>query len=232
MILTALILGLVSSLHCLGMCGPIALALPLDRSSQWSAASGALTYNGGRILTYMLLGVVFSMLGKAFSLIGIQQWVSVGAGVLMLLYVLATYVLNKGVYRPKGWTAGLNRLKAPMMRRMKERSMSSLFIIGLLNGLLPCGVLYFALIGAIGIGEPLRGGAYMLAFGLGTTPMLLAINMASSRLSSGWRKRFLGMTPLIMTVFGLLFILRGLSLGIPYISPILDASGATASCCH
>ncbi|HOW32340.1 MAG TPA: sulfite exporter TauE/SafE family protein, partial [Bacteroidales bacterium] len=98
-------------------------------------------------------------------------------------------------------------------------SFSSLFLIGLLNGLLPCGLVYIAIAGSIGSGSALMGAIYMALFGLGTMPMLLAINLSGGFISTSLRKKINKLIPILVIIVGILFILRGLSLGIPYISP-------------
>lgn len=226
------ILGLFGSMHCLGMCGPIALALPLNRSSKFQALLGALTYNSGRVLTYAMLGLVFGQIGRAFSLIGLQRWASIGAGILLLVYVLTTYLL-KSTFSPfPSWTIGIGRVKASLQKLFKRRSYTSLLSIGLLNGLLPCGFVYFALVGAIGMGTAIEGAGYMALFGLGTAPLMLGTNLLGSQIGTRARMRFNQAIPIVLTVFAVLFILRGLSLGIPFISPIINSAEPLSIGCH
>ncbi len=99
------------------------------------------------------------------------------------------------------------------------RSFQSLFFIGMLNGLLPCGLVYMAIAGAIGTGGVAEGSLYMILFGLGTIPMLLSISLAGNIMSIAVRKRINKLIPVLVVIVGVLFILRGLSLGIPYLSP-------------
>ncbi len=219
-------------MHCLGMCGPIALALPLDRSSRLSTLMGALTYNFGRMLTYAVLGLVFGQIGRAFSLIGLQKWVSIGAGTLILLYVLFTYIIKGNSALFPRWTMGLGQLKGRLQKLFKRRSYSSLMSIGLLNGLLPCGFVYFALVGAIGMGTAIEGAGFMALFGLGTAPMMIAVNVLGSRIGPRIRMQFNKAIPVVLTVFAVLFILRGMSLGIPFISPIIDSAEPASMGCH
>jgi sulfite exporter TauE/SafE len=232
MIWSAFILGLFGSMHCLGMCGPIALALPLNRSSKTQALLGALTYNLGRILTYAILGLVFGQIGRAFSLIGLQRWVSIGAGILLLVYVLFTYFIKIQSNPFPFWTIGIGRLKGSLQKQFKKRSLTSLLSIGLLNGLLPCGFVYFALVGAIGMATAIEGAGFMALFGLGTAPLMLAVNLLGNQIGARARRRFNQAIPIVLTVFAVLFIVRGLSLGIPFLSPIIDSAEPLSSGCH
>lgn len=229
MLWAAFILGLLGSMHCIGMCGPIALALPLDRSSKSTAALGASAYNVGRIFTYASMGLLFGAIGQVFLVVGLQQWISIAAGAMLLIYVIIAYGLKKPMFSK--WNLGLGRLKGAMMKQFKKGSTSSLFSIGVLNGLLPCGFVYFALVGAIAASSPVEGAAYMALFGLGTAPALFAMNLFGSQLLSRFRINVNTLIPYVLVIFGVLFILRGMSLGIPFISPeILTTDGSGVGC--
>ncbi len=232
MLWTAFILGLFGSLHCVGMCGPIALALPLDRSSAWKTSLGAAIYNLGRLTTYSGLGLILGKIGQAFMVIGWQRWVSLVAGALILIYVLVVYGMRKSfVFFPR-WTMSLGGLKGMLMRQFKKHTYSGLFSIGLLNGLLPCGMVYFALVGAISSGSALQGAAYMALFGLGTAPALFLINLFGAQMSSKLRLNVNRAIPYVLTIFGVLFILRGMSLGIPFLSPEILSTDISTEGCH
>ncbi|MCC5844692.1 MAG: sulfite exporter TauE/SafE family protein [Verrucomicrobia bacterium] len=216
----ALILGLAGSLHCLGMCGPLALALPAGReATHLQRALGRLAYNLGRACTYALMGIFAGLLGHVLQLGGVQRWVSILLGILLIATLLFSshhmpeWVLNT-FYRPV--QKGLGKL-------LKRRGATGLFQIGLLNGLLPCGLVYAALAGASLQEGPLRGAAYMFIFGLGTLPMMFALSMGGLSLRTPRFKPVLQyLVPALTLTAGVLLILRGLSLGIPYISPDLS----------
>jgi sulfite exporter TauE/SafE len=230
----AFMLGLVGSLHCAGMCGPIALALPLNNQSWFSRISGGLLYNLGRTLTYGLLGAIFGLAGMGLALGGLQQWVSILLGVLMILAVLMPRIGAVGK-KITGASENLTGyLKKPFIRLFRLRSYKSLFLIGLLNGFLPCGLVYIAVAGALVMSEYYQGALYMIFFGLGTIPMLLAISIAGNVISQKLRKRLTKAIPIVIILLGILFILRGLNLGIPYLSPEIVSQGekATMECCH
>jgi len=218
-IIAALVLGLLGSFHCVGMCGPIAVVLPINNKNWFSRLSGTFLYNIGRAITYGVLGAVFGLLGEGISLSGLQQWVSIIMGVLMILSVVFpllfrnTAVLDKYIY---GY---VDRLKASFLPLFNNKSYLSLLVIGLLNGLLPCGLVYVALAGAIATGGVFSGAMYMFVFGLGTLPMLSIITLAGNVLSANVKSKFNKLIPYVIVIIGALFILRGLQLGIPYLSP-------------
>jgi len=218
-LISALLLGLMGSFHCVGMCGPIAIALPLHGNTVPQKILGATLYNLGRTVTYGVMGTLFGLLGQGLGLLGFQQKISVIMGIVMIISVLFP-ALFKNQYRlDKSWFSIVGKLKKTIGDMFSIRSFSSLFFIGLLNGLLPCGLVYMAVAGAIGTGNALEGTLYMILFGLGTIPMLLAISLAGNMMSQAIRKKINKLIPVLVIVVGLLFILRGLSLGIPYLSP-------------
>ncbi|MEN9575213.1 MAG: hypothetical protein RL514_3068 [Verrucomicrobiota bacterium] len=222
---TAFLLGLVGSAHCAGMCGPLALALPATGNNRATFLAGRLLYNVGRIVTYMLLGAVFGLLGKGFALAGLQRWVSLVGGLLILLGLIASsrFAPRLPLLRVVGW------LRTWLGRLLKERSLAANFGFGFLNGLLPCGLVYVAALGAAACGEWLLGVAFMAAFGLGTVPMMLALGLAGPRLQWLLRGKVERLVPATMAVAAVLLLLRGMGLGIPYLSP--DLASGHAECC-
>ncbi len=226
MIWTAFILGLVGSVHCAGMCGPLALALPQAGKSGSAFLLGRVAYNLGRTVTYCLLGLLFGAVGKALWLAGVQRWTSIALGVALLLGLFTSRRLAL-------WTpviALVERTRSGMSALLRRRSFSALTLLGLLNGLLPCGLVYVACAGAAATGSILSGAQYMVAFGAGTVPMLLAISLSGKIVPLPLRLRLRKAIPVSVFLLGALLILRGLSLGIPYVSPAF--SGAANSCCH
>lgn len=219
MLYTAFILGLISSFHCVGMCGPIALMLPVDHSNPTKKASQILTYHLGRLLAYGGMGLLFGLLGKGFFVAGIQQKLSIFIGVLMIIVALlpervfAKYNFSQPIFRM------IAKLKQKLGSQFKKKSYSSLLTIGFLNGLLPCGMVYVALFGAIAMQSALVGVVYMVLFGLGTIPLMSVVVYLKSFLSLSARNTIQKVIPYVMVVIGVLFVLRGLGLGIPYVSP-------------
>jgi len=231
---SALALGFVGSLHCAGMCGPIAIALPLNNQSWFARISGGLLYNAGRTITYALLGAIFGLAGFGLALGGLQQWVSIILGAVMILSVLIPRLGSTGLKITQIGDKLTGRIKKSFARLFRMRTYGSLFIIGLLNGFLPCGLVYIALAGALVMSHFYQGSLYMVFFGIGTIPMMLAIAIAGNILSGKVRQRLNAVIPAFIVLLGILFILRGLNLGIPYISPKLNQEGekATMECCH
>jgi len=223
---TAFILGLVGSLHCAGMCGPLALALPQTGNSGLSFSAGRVAYNLGRVITYCLLGVVFGLLGRTLFLAGIQRWVSIALGVTLLAGLFATRKL--ALWQPV--TVLVNWLKSKMSAQLRRRSFVALATLGLLNGLLPCGLVYVAGAGATATGGLISGVTYMAAFGAGTVPMMLAISLSQKLVPFSLRLKLQKAIPVSVFILATLLILRGMALGIPYVSPVL--SGDHPGCCQ
>jgi sulfite exporter TauE/SafE len=226
---TAFLVGFVGSAHCAGMCGPLALALPGAGGVRTKFITGRLLYNLGRIVTYSLMGALFGLLGHGFVLAGLQRWVSLGLGAAILIGLVVSPRFANAV--PAAGAVGW--LKASLGKLFQRRALSSQFGIGLLNGLLPCGLVYVACAGAMASGNVLRGVEYMAAFGFGTLPMLLTISLLGQKLQLQLRFSLQRLIPVSLAIVGLLLLLRGMALGIPYVSPQLPAQPDGTVCgCH
>jgi sulfite exporter TauE/SafE len=224
---TAFMLGLAGSLHCAGMCGPLLLAMPVAAGHPLSALAGRLVYHGGRLTVYASLGLAFGLVGGLLGLVGVQRWVSICAGALLLGGLIAG-----SSARINTWLAAPTvRLRAAFATALRQRTIGTQFVLGGLNGLLPCGLVYVACAGAVSRGNVLAGLEYMVAFGAGTLPMMLGIQYAGKLLQGGLRVRFQRVAPVCVGIMAMLLILRGLGLGIPYLSPVLSAASG-AGCCH
>lgn len=215
---TAISIGLLGSLHCIGMCGPIALALPLDRSSAFKTLGGSVMYNIGRLSSYLLIGALLGLVGSGFVLAGFQQTLSIVVGAFMILSAIWT------VSQVKKWNfpihgLWISRIKGAMAKRFRRTSFTNLFFIGMLNGVLPCGLVYMALAGAIAMAGPIQGAFFMLAFGLGTIPLMLAVAVYGNQVKKSFFPPIKRFVPIFIFLIGTLFILRGMNLGIPYLSP-------------
>jgi uncharacterized protein len=217
--LSAILLGLMGSFHCIGMCGPIVLSLPLHGNTIYRKIFGGILYNFGRSVTYASMGAVFGLLGQGLKLVGFQQIVSVAMGTIMVISVLFPALFRNQYNLQSGSSGLLNKLKKHIARLFSVRTYQSLFFIGLLNGLLPCGLVYIAIAGAIATGSAVSGTWYMFLFGLGTLPMLLALGVAGNMLSTTIRRRINHLIPIMVVLVGIFFILRGLNLNIRYLSP-------------
>jgi sulfite exporter TauE/SafE len=219
MLYTAFLFGLISSFHCIGMCGPIAMMLPVERNNPEKKALQIITYHLGRLTAYGSIGLIFGLLGKGLFLAGIQQQLSIIIGFSMIVVilipekVLARYNFSRPVYKL------ISKIKQNLGSHFKNKSFKSLFIIGLLNGFLPCGMVYAALFGAIAMQSAGFGVLYMVLFGLGTVPLMSSVVYMNSFISVPIRNRIQKVIPYVGVLIGVLFILRGLGLGIPYVSP-------------
>ena len=219
MLYTAFLFGLISSFHCIGMCGPIAMMLPVDSHNQAKKVIQIITYHLGRLTAYASIGLVFGLVGRGLYLAGMQQKLSIFIGVAMIVIILipekvfAPYNFSKPIFRI------ISKIKTSLGRQFKNKSYKSLFTIGLLNGFLPCGMVYVALFGAIAMQNEVFGVFYMILFGLGTVPMMSSVVYLNSFLSIRMRNKIQKIIPFVAVIIGILFIFRGLGLGIPYISP-------------
>ena len=223
MVFTAFIFGLISSLHCIGMCGPIALMLPVDRTNKAKKVLQIISYHLGRLIAYGTIGLIFGILGKGFYLAGLQQNLSLFIGVAMIVMLLipekafANYNFSRPIFKL------ISKVKATLGSQFKNKSYKSLITIGLLNGFLPCGMVYVALFGAIAMQSATYGIYYMLLFGLGTVPMMSSVVYLNSLMSISFRNRIQKIIPIVGVIIGVLFILRGLGIGIPYVSPSISS---------
>lgn len=232
MLLSALILGLMGSLHCVGMCGPIAFMLPVDRTNNYKKFGQIFIYHFGRLLAYGSIGLVFGLLGKGLYVFGMQQKLSIVIGILMIIVVLipyktfSKYNLSKPVYKL------ISKVKNRLGQELKKKSPDTFLTIGFLNGFLPCGLVYMALFGAVAMGSPIEGSFYMILFGAGTIPLMTTAIYFSGFLKGAARKKVQKLIPVFVVVVGALFILRGLGLGIPYLSPapVVELASSAIEC--
>ncbi|GHB71607.1 sulfite exporter TauE/SafE family protein [Persicitalea jodogahamensis] len=231
MLLLAFTLGLMSSFHCVGMCGPIALALPVHHGSRWRQVTGLLTYNLGRVGTYTLLGAGIGALGGAVLWMGYLRYLSIVAGAAMLMYVFWPTHLDRILKTPLFWQKAIGQLKSRMAAQLRSQKLHSWAALGMLNGLLPCGLVYLALISSVATGSAISGGVYMLAFGLGTLPAMMAVGFFKQWFSPSLRGQMRRLTPVFVAVAGIWLLGRGLWIRVP---AGLPASGETTELpvCH
>jgi sulfite exporter TauE/SafE len=204
------------------MCGPIALAIPVNSTNALTRFTSIMLYNGGRVFTYTLLGLLLGSLGKGASLLGYQQQLSVLIGIGMIVYALLA-IYKKSIHLPGAmFNRSFGRLKSKMGTFLKQNSYDANLLLGLLNGLLPCGMVYFALAGAAAWGGMWSGGVFMFFFGLGTLPVMLLMPYLKSKMTTQFRLKLQTYIPVFLLVFGVLLLVRGANLGIPYLSPKMD----------
>lgn len=228
--ISALVIGFLGSFHCVGMCGPIALSLPVRHLRGTEKAVGIGLYNLGRILMYATIGMVFGMIGLSFNYFGWQQILSIVLGsVLMGIFLARVFSFKKykssAAFAP--WNQKIIAILTPLMTSGKTKN---LLFIGLLNGLLPCGLIYIALAGAIATGNIFYSALFMAGFGAGTLPAMLIASYAAGMISLPVRNKIKKVLPYMLAVMGILLILRGLNLDIPFLSPALH--GGEAVYCH
>lgn len=223
----------MGSLHCVGMCGPIAFMLPVDRTNNYKKFGQIFIYHFGRLMAYGLIGLIFGLLGKGLSIFGIQQKLSIGIGIIMILIVLIPYKtfnkynLSKPIYKI------ISKVKNQLGKELKKKSPDTFLTIGFLNGFLPCGLVYMALFGSIAMGDAFKGSLYMVLFGVGTLPLMTSAIYFSNLLKGGIRQKVQKAIPVFVVIIGVLFILRGLGLGIPYVSPApVTQLASSAIECH
>ncbi len=222
-VIIALSIGLTSSLHCVGMCGPIALSLGLESQNKLKFTLRNLTYQLGRVTTYTILGAILGLIGESFSFVGLQNYLSILIGVLMIIMVMIPKFYENGATQLLPINALMVKVKLSLGKFLIKKDSSSLYIVGLLNGLLPCGMVYASLTAAIGLGSVYKSAMFMFFFGLGTLPLMFATVLFGNFLSVKQRQTILKILPIITLILGVLFILRGLELNIPFISPAKEA---------
>jgi len=219
MLFSAIILGLASSLHCVGMCGPIALILPVSKENKTKKTLQIILYHSGRILSYASLGFLFGLLGKSLYLAGIQQKLCILIGAIIIALTLiperifARYNFSKPIYKL------VLHIKKRLGKQLKKRSNKSIFTIGILNGFLPCAMIYIALFGALATQNVIYATLFMIFYGLGTIPLMSLVVYSSSFIKKIIGKNATKIIPYLTFAVGVLFILRGLGLDIPFVSP-------------
>ena len=225
-VIPGFIMGVVGSAHCAGMCGPLVISLACARGKSGNAWKSPFIYQFGRLVAYLLIGLGFAAIGTAFSMAGWQQALSMVAGFLILAALFTG---------PK-WTGGrwLSRwiqwVKNSFAAKLHSPGWRSTLGLGFINGFLPCGLVYVAGASAAAYGHALAAMMFMLAFGLGTFPMMLALQISGNRVTPAFRLKLQKLIPVVWGIMGVLLIIRGLDLGIPYLSP--HFSGLNAACPH
>jgi len=225
-------LGFAGSFHCAGMCGPIALSLPIIGLSNIKKYLAVMLYHSGRIITYITLGLIVSIIGRRFYVAGLQRIFSITAGSVILLIVLIQLLDRKTksfLFTQKLFRA----VQSSICYYWRKPYVLKFFLIGMLNGLLPCGMVYFALLGAAGFATTISGAFFMLAFGAGTLPMMLSVHFFGSKwLSLRVRNNLKNAVPVFIAFMGVMLVLRGLNLGIPFISPFIGKAQGDVISCH
>jgi uncharacterized protein len=223
-VVAALLLGFAGSLHCIGMCGPLMLALP--ETSHW--ATTRLLHQAGRLTVYAVFGALMGAFGQTLVAVGLQQWLAVISGVLMLVFL----AWPAGMKLPKFAHGFTSWIKQPFQQLMTKKTNGSFFMLGVLNGVLPCGLVYMALSASLAVGSIWKGALFMFLFGLATAPALLAVSGLSRWIKSHVRWTGFRFVKISLAFFAVLMILRGANLGIPYLSPKMHAQTQQLDCCR
>jgi len=229
-VISGLAIGGLGSFHCIGMCGPIALSLPFAGQGKIQAVWSLSLYHFGRALTYGILGILFGFLGTQFRIWGLQQIVSILAGILLLAFIWFHFKLRM----PGTWYDSFqHKIRAGLQKRLGSTfRTSTFFFIGLLNGLLPCGLVYVAIVAALTTGKLFLGGLLMFSFGVGTMPLMTGLIFFGRLISVTHRHQINKAVPYLVSVMACLLILRGLNLGIPYVSPKMGVVSKEVPTCH
>lgn len=223
-------LGIISSFHCVGMCGPIAFALPVYYLPAHKKLTGILLYHTGRIFIYAMLGLFFGFVGRQFYVAGLQQYFSIALGCIILL-ILMQSTFGKKFIRIKFMDKFQEKLQNIIAIYIQKKQLYGMFILGMANGLLPCGMVYLAITGAMATGTLTGGVAFMGLFGLGTFPAMFLLTYFGTVISLNVRNHMKKAIPFFVATMGILLILRGLNLNIPMISPAMNNSAANTVVC-
>ncbi|MDU8886482.1 sulfite exporter TauE/SafE family protein [Yeosuana sp. MJ-SS3] len=232
MLWSALIFGLLGSLHCIGMCGPIAFMLPVDRNHSLKKIVQISVYHFGRLISYAIIGLLFGIIGKSLYLFGLQQQLSITIGILMIiLVIIPVHIFNKYNFLKPVYKV-ISKIKSALGKSLKKKTADTFLTIGFLNGFLPCGLVYMAVFASLVTGSALQSSLYMVLFGLGTIPLMTSAIYLGKFLNTTIKQRIQKVIPVFVVVIGILFILRGLGLGIPYISPtpFVDVASSQVNC--
>ena len=218
----AFFMGLLGSLHCVAMCGPLLLALPAGKG-HGRIVFNRIIYQIGRILTYTALGLIIGFISIGAEYKGWQQGLSIFTGLMLVGMGLFTFF----GHHSSGIIKAQQKLFAPLFKRMGYwlYKPGGNFIAGMLNGFLPCGMVYMALATALNTGNTIAGGRFMLLFGLGTLPLMLLTGIAGNYVKRILPFKLSTWLPTLFLIMGLWFILRGSNLDIPFLSPLIYPEG-------
>lgn len=211
MIAVALTLGLTGSLHCIGMCGPIAMPLAAAAGNKFSRKlSFILQYNAGKTFSYAMLGLVFGSAGQLFEISGLQSFLSIAAGIFLVILGVNSLDLERFMQRFGVINRLYQKINLIMANTIKAEYLQYPAIVGLVNGILPCGLVYLALAGALTSGSAIQGMIFMSIFGLATLPALGILMLGTNWITHNYKTRINRVFPLLHMIFGIILILRGI----------------------
>lgn len=224
-------IGLIGNIHCIAMCGPLALSLPIQGYSNLKKMALITYYNLGRACSYTILGLIFGLIGNSFSLFGLQQTLSIVAGIVLLLLSFTHFFSNTNVKIIQQYKHVVQKL---LFQKLQHQSSATSFVtIGFLNGLLPCGLVYIAITTALAMGNVFYSMLVMFSFGVGTFPLMLSLMLFGNNIPVGLRLKLKKITPIFVSIIACLLIIRGLNLNIPFVSPYMQGEAKINSVsCH
>ena len=226
----ALLMGFTGSLHCAGMCGPIVWIMPFQAFNGVKKIAALGLYHLGRISVYAMLAVILHSFRNLFDP-KIQQYISLALGGMLLVVGILSFVPNHTIKIKLPWA---EYVKKQLGNVIGKPGLGTIGLAGILNGLLPCGLVYMALSASLAAATPLNAALMMYVFGFGTLPMLISITLLKTRLNFIRTNHIRKLVPVVVFAFGCLFMLRGMNLGIPYLSPkvTVEQHAIKSCCCH
>lgn len=225
-IIAAIILGLGGSLHCVGMCGPLIISIPFEQNTGIKKITAIIVYFFSKAAIYAVMGAFFALIGWSFKIITLQQWLSVVAGIFIILFAVYPLYFQKKLASINFFAA----LKTSFKKNMLQNTLWSYMQLGALNALLPCGLIYTALLAAAATSSVLKGTLFMFIFGITSAIPLMVLAIAKTGINMSLRQKLRPVTMYLSIIIGLLLIIRGLGLGIPYLSPVYGPHGEVISC--
>jgi sulfite exporter TauE/SafE len=224
----ALLMGFTGSLHCAGMCGPLVWIMPFQAFTGYKKIAALGLYHLGRISVYACFAVILHSFRSLFDPRA-QQVISIILGCSLLLAGILSFMPNQIIRLKLPWVEFVQK---QLGFTMGKPGLPAMAIAGLLNGLLPCGLVYMALSATLTTATAWQAASMMYIFGLGTLPMLVSISLLKNKLTFFRTAHIRRLVPVVVFSFGCLLILRGLNLDIPYLSPkVTVTQHEIKSCC-
>lgn len=223
----AFLIGIGGSIHCVGMCGPIVLALPVKNLGFNAVLMNRLIYNLGRITTYGTMGLIIGVLGLGVQIVGAQQYLSVLLGIGLILYIIFSARRLPMFSGLAVFDRALVKFKLLFSRKLSLSGKRNNFFIGMLNGLLPCGLVYVALVNSLLVSSPWEGFIFMSIFGLGTFPALFILPLATRIFNFRPLTNLKRFVPFLIFGLGVFLIIRGIN----FDNPFFTAPGETIRSC-
>jgi len=234
-LISAILLGFLGSMHCVGMCGPLVIAIPVKSQSKLQVLMNGLSYNFGRVISYSFIGLIFGLLGESLSIIMLQSQLSIALGSIILLYLILPKSIKSKLKSNGKFTLHVGRMKSKMGALISRTTLSGSTLLGVLNGFLPCGLVYAAVAGAVATGNIFDSVIYMALFGIGTIPAMATLYYFKNQIDLQIRRKINKFIPYGIALVAIIMIFRGLNLGIPMLSPDLNKHTHTEkaeACCE